>query len=328
LEVDASQFTTKVVVLGQIGDGAKVATGSAAAAAVFKDPLNNDLVRTRLVDAPTEPAGNLNNYAQGVLNLFSDSTRSMQLSSRTYLVSRSVKPGDTIYAYDPIAGFTDSAVQVNWRGEVITPKRVQVRGISWPIADGMGVYARRSGATPTYTDLTDWVEWDDDVTFWEVGRGLGDFDASVLSPGFLGSAADILGRTSLPGFISYTGATLTASTTNPTLGTGGAVTMDYRRDGDECEVIAQFLFGTAGTAAGSGTYRLSLPFNAHASQVGWPVGIAALNDTGTEVFRKVKMANAAYVEMYSEAGSAVTHASPIAWGVSDFGRLQFRYRVA
>jgi hypothetical protein len=104
--------------------------------------------------------------------------------------------------------------------------------------------------------------------------------------------------------------------------------MDYRRDGDECTVIAQFLFGSSGTGAGSGTYRLSLPFNAHSSQVGWMVGQAALNDTGTEVYRYVRMSNAAYVEMYSEAGSAVTHASPIAWGANDFGRLQFRYRVA
>jgi hypothetical protein len=333
MEADPSNIATKVVVLGKLGDGAAVAVGSATNSHSFVDMFNNALVRIRFVDAPTEPAGNLNNYAQQIANLFADSWRSVSLSSRTYAATATVKPGDTVYVYDPVAGYVDAANQVAWRGELITPRRVQVRSVSWPVAQGMGVYVRTSGATPTYTDLSNFVQWEADSnnpgeTLWEVGRGLGDADESTLNSGWLGSAADILGRTALPGFISFSGATLTASTTNPTLGTGGAVTMDYRRDGDECEVIAQFLFGTAGTAAGSGTYRLSLPFNAHASQVGWPVGEAALNDTGTEVYRTVKMSNAAYVEMYSEAGSAVTHASPVAWGVSDFGRLKFRYRVA
>ncbi len=60
------------------------------------------------------------------------------------------------------------------------------------------------------------------------------------------------------GFVAYTPA-LTATTTNPTLGTGSVATGRYFQFGKF--VIANFAikFGTSGTNAGSGAYRVSLP---------------------------------------------------------------------
>lgn len=60
------------------------------------------------------------------------------------------------------------------------------------------------------------------------------------------------------GFVSYTPA-LTATTTDPTLGTGSVATGRYFQFGKF--VIANFAikFGTSGTNAGSGAYRVSLP---------------------------------------------------------------------
>src|SRR5688572_17632849 len=59
---------------------------------------------------------------------------------------------------------------------------------------------------------------------------------------------------------SYTPA-LTASTTNPTLGTGSGQQGRYYRDPITGLVWGQarIAFGTSGTNAGSGTYRISLP---------------------------------------------------------------------
>ena len=54
---------------------------------------------------------------------------------------------------------------------------------------------------------------------------------------------------------------LTATTTSPTLGTGGYTDGIYYRTGGVCHFIANIRFGTAGAAAGSGTYQIEgLPY--------------------------------------------------------------------
>lgn len=57
---------------------------------------------------------------------------------------------------------------------------------------------------------------------------------------------------------AYTPA-LTATTTNPTLGTGAIQTGRYTQIGKFCVVRAQVTMGTSGFVAGSGSYLISLP---------------------------------------------------------------------
>jgi hypothetical protein len=52
---------------------------------------------------------------------------------------------------------------------------------------------------------------------------------------------------------------LTASTTNPTLGTAGTTSGRYRQIGKTVIGWGSVTFGTAATAAGAGTYAVSLP---------------------------------------------------------------------
>ncbi len=53
--------------------------------------------------------------------------------------------------------------------------------------------------------------------------------------------------------------TLTATTTNPTLGTGSSVYGEYVRVGNAVLCRGTIKFGTAAAAAGSGNYAVSLP---------------------------------------------------------------------
>src|SRR5215208_3695550 len=59
---------------------------------------------------------------------------------------------------------------------------------------------------------------------------------------------------------SYT-PVLTATTTNPSLGTGGALTGKYYKIFDQVWIWGEFRFGV-GAAIGSGTYQISIPFRA------------------------------------------------------------------
>jgi hypothetical protein len=63
---------------------------------------------------------------------------------------------------------------------------------------------------------------------------------------------------------SYT-PVLTATTTNPTLGTGSSATGAYARIQNLIVYNFQILFGTSGVVAGVGDYRVSLPVTANAT---------------------------------------------------------------
>lgn len=263
---DVSKYTTKVIVVGKNGDGALVATGSATGANVYKDGLNNNVVVERLVNAPNEPAASTTAYATSVLALYGDVRRVISLSSDTYAVPRHTRPGDYLWVYDPPSFLADLANQTTWRGEVITPIKLRCHGYTWPLQRGMGVYARRSGSTPTYTDLSDYIEWEDGAnTTWEIGASFADPDqeAAQLSPAFLGVNADVVARTVVPPATTWT-----PTVANLTVGNGAWSTTTYTIGSDGfCDFQGRFVCGT--TSAVTGRLTVTLPFTcAHSVRPG------------------------------------------------------------
>lgn len=73
---------------------------------------------------------------------------------------------------------------------------------------------------------------------------------------------DVLRSRSTDGIFGLYTPTLTGSVTNPTLGTGSSTSGKWCRIGDFVFATGDIRFGTAGTAAGSGNYQISLPFRA------------------------------------------------------------------
>jgi hypothetical protein len=126
---------------------------------------------------------------------------------------------------------------------------------------------------------------------------------------------------------------LTAASSNPTLGTGATQNGIWLAEGDLVTFHAFLQFGTAGTAAGSGTYSVSLPTPAvDASRTVTPLhGVAEINNTGTSYRRLLRLGTDTTVVMQSAGDGPtenVAHATPFAWGVSDFMILTGRYRAA
>jgi len=74
----------------------------------------------------------------------------------------------------------------------------------------------------------------------------------------LGVAVEAIETQLVGAYDAYT-PTLTASTTNPTLGSGSSATGYYKRLGHRVEGYASILFGSSGVAAGTGYYGFLLP---------------------------------------------------------------------
>jgi hypothetical protein len=119
---------------------------------------------------------------------------------------------------------------------------------------------------------------------------------------------------------------LTASTTDPTLGSGATRKGRWIRLGNLIIYTFYIQFGTSGTNAGSGTYRVSLPTPYHLglyTSTQWALGSIKLNESGAGGFTAVAQPRSTTentdVTMFTSgsAGAAVTASVPWAWAASD-----------
>lgn len=125
---------------------------------------------------------------------------------------------------------------------------------------------------------------------------------------------------------------LSAVTTPPTLGAGAVQTGTYRRVGDSLEVWEEIVFGTSGTAAGSGTYRLTLPNGYLVDTTKLPsaavrgyIGHTFMLTAGTihdGCGVEVTGTNPGFVTMIC-ANSQVASGSPGAWAANDYLKAHF-----
>jgi hypothetical protein len=134
---------------------------------------------------------------------------------------------------------------------------------------------------------------------------------------------------------------LTADTTNPTLGAGSVQSGWWKRIDELIVGNAVIRFGTSGTAAGSGTYSVSLPFAANTTfetaSGGWGTG-SVLGNGGVRDNSAVtlgsrgihaQLATTTTVILFIADGTnlAVTNAVPFTWTVSDAISINFRYQA-
>lgn len=127
---------------------------------------------------------------------------------------------------------------------------------------------------------------------------------------------------------------LTATTTNPNLGSGPTQTGTYTLLNGVVTGVIIIAFGTGGSvAAGSGTYLISLPSGLgihtdYSDQI--PVGPARIRDaSGATVAYDWRLATDATQPdkfvLRNDTGGAVTNSVPWTWAASDSIRATFKY---
>lgn len=163
-------------------------------------------------------------------------------------------------------------------------------------------------------------------------------DMTTRADGYHVTAADwnaVVGNfDQMQTWTNYTPA-LTASTTNPTLGSGAVTDGHYMVVGDGTAhgivyAYGEIIFGTSGTAAGTGNYIVSLPIAAVVGNVAQPaIGQAYLYDSSTGTWRLVvghPIGSNLYLHQQN-ATVRVRHDSPWAWGASDAITYSVTYRI-
>jgi hypothetical protein len=125
--------------------------------------------------------------------------------------------------------------------------------------------------------------------------------------------------------------TLTAATTNPTLGSGSVQAGEYVQTGRTVHGFAQVSFGTSGTAAGSGTYYVSLPVAAWSTTITIGSGFMQDQDTGARKMCIPFTDTSTRVQIFYEAASgfpSVSNSAPWTWAAQDSIWFNFTYRAA
>ena len=123
--------------------------------------------------------------------------------------------------------------------------------------------------------------------------------------------------------------TLTASTTNPTLGTGSSASGKYGRVNKIVCGQGQINFGSSGVSAGSGFYFVSLPITALAS--GQVIGQFQFYDSSSgNVYLGTVISDTTTrgIMYYGAPSTVVTNSTPFTWAANDFIRYTFQYEAA
>ena len=132
---------------------------------------------------------------------------------------------------------------------------------------------------------------------------------------------------------SYTPA-LTATTTNPTLGTGSSLGGAYARIQTMVVGWAYFAFGSSGTSNGSGDYRVSLPVTAKtSSNSGIIMGPVWMYDSSATagfdgIGQLITSTTMGILKGVGTSPITINATNPFTWAANDQIRVFFIYEAA
>jgi hypothetical protein len=218
---DNSNYTTRVVVLGE-GDADAIVTGSADTVVnPYKDIHGNPVVVTRLVSESFTSEDNIGVRADVVLAQYATTSPTVALSTSKYDIKGDAVVGDYIYVFDRDRGFYDDANQEIWQGDPINPVALRVVELSWPIRDGWTVAFR--DADGVWIDLTPYVFFESGDTSVVVGDRPASVQTGISEP--IGSRPSV--DTSIPDSPAFTGSNFGSYQSDSTNTTKAAIRLTW-----------------------------------------------------------------------------------------------------
>lgn len=153
-------YVSRAIVVTTDSDNVKTIVGYSdrIPAPTATDIHGNVLARTLQVSASGGPVS----VATYLLSQLSDHAVTAEINISTAfeeMANGTLQVGDAFYAYEPPA-FIDTDNEIYYRGQVIHPKIIRLLSASWPLRSGMSVFYRTPEASPTYIDLSRYVQWE------------------------------------------------------------------------------------------------------------------------------------------------------------------------
>lgn len=202
-EQDVADFTTRVVLLSDNGDGTTDATASAdilPGLNPYKDIFGNTVRMVRLISESATDPTNAIARAQLQLNRFTGTRNALTLSTSDWDIKGDIVVGDYIWVYDPDLNLFDNANEVVFRGVRINPLKLRLTEMSWPVVKDMSVCYR--DWTGNWFDISNYIEYETGDTSLVVG----DFNRSLSdgSDGGGGVGQQPTPNSTIPGVPTWT----------------------------------------------------------------------------------------------------------------------------
>lgn len=263
---DYEDYASKVYLFSTQGIGQSGGTSA------YRDALGNVMTISAIREEADAPAGSQNTIADWWLGQVNRPVRTVTATSTQYAITGTVSVGASVWLYDYDLGLYDTTNQITHGGRMINPISARVIGATWPVERGLGVFsAYHDGTSQSFTDLTDWVEWESPGVRLEVSTA-----AQQLAPPSSKPIADLWRPWS-----SYS-ATWDQTSSSPTLG-NGTINCRYRRLGTALEVSGTVRLGST-TVLGAGTFGVSMPPGCTAKSItqGRQTGTLSLESSGVD----------------------------------------------
>lgn len=160
LDLNAEGYADRGIVVTTDSDNVKTLVGYSdrIPAPTQKDIHGNDLERTLMAETFGSPVS-VATYLLAQLNDHAVVAEINIDAAFNEIAEGSFEVGDAFWAWDPPA-FVDTSNEITFHGQTINPKKLRLLSAAWPVTEGMGVFYRSPESTPTYTDLTRFVEWE------------------------------------------------------------------------------------------------------------------------------------------------------------------------
>lgn len=202
-----------------------------------------------------------------------------------------------------------------------------------PAATAVGVGTLYECTTHNLIYRSDGTAWSTYAAVLPPGGTAGQALVKNTSTDYDASWGTVSGGGGSGGFGAYSSYTpaLTAVTTNPTLGTGAVQQGRYAQDNKTVTGHAYIKFGTSGVAAGSGSYRISLPVAADMGMTVRVLGSGDIYDASASTLNLVALAlvSSTTVQLLCPGATAViANSVPWTWAANDELGIAFTYQAA
>lgn len=219
-----------------------------ASESTYRGPTGSPMTIYRGYEFADAPSGAASAIATTLKARSNRAVRTVTVTSEDFAVTGTVGCGGTVWLHDVENGLVDTTQQLAFGGNIIQPVSAKVQSVTYPVERGMGCYYRlHDGTNVTYTDISDWIEWESPGVQFEVSTA-----AQTLTDERNATLQDLWSP-----WQPYAAEWRAQTGPDPAIG-NGTIKAAFRRLGTALSIRVEITSGTTSTY-GVGTMAVTMP---------------------------------------------------------------------